>query len=65
MLVIIMTAVLGHAVTIQRAPATITGFLTEFAGHRYLTLLCRAPRYARKLGAGADLSRLRNLAREL
>ena len=39
MLIIIMAAVLGHAVTIERAPAAITGFLTEFAGHRYLTLL--------------------------
>jgi TRAP-type transport system large permease protein len=39
MLIIIMAAVLGHAVTIEHAPAAITGFLTEFAGHPYLTLL--------------------------
>ncbi|SDB34723.1 TRAP transporter large permease [Bauldia litoralis] len=39
MLIIIMAAVLGHAITIEQAPAAITGFLTEFAGHPYLTLL--------------------------
>ena len=39
MTIIIMAAVLGHAVTIEQAPAAITSFLTEFAGHRYLTLL--------------------------
>ena len=38
MTIIIMAAVLGHAVTIEQAPAAITSFLTEFAGHRYLTL---------------------------
>ncbi|MEP2119760.1 TRAP transporter large permease [Bauldia litoralis] len=39
MLIIIMAAVLGHAITIEQAPAASTGFLTEFAGHPYLTLL--------------------------
>ncbi|MCB1502746.1 MAG: TRAP transporter large permease [Bauldia sp.] len=39
MLIIIMAAVLGHAVTIERAPDAITAFLTGFAGHPYVTLL--------------------------
>jgi TRAP-type transport system large permease protein len=39
MLIIIMAAVLGHAITIEQAPAAITGFLTGFAGHPYMTLL--------------------------
>jgi tripartite ATP-independent transporter DctM subunit len=39
MLIIIMAAVLGHAITIEQAPAAITGFLTDFAGYPSLTLL--------------------------
>lgn len=38
MLIIVMTAVLGHALTIERAPAAITGFLAGLPGDRYLTL---------------------------
>ena len=39
MTIIVMAAVLGHAVTIEQAPQAITGFLSETAGHPYLTLL--------------------------
>ncbi len=38
MLIIVMAATLGYAVTLEQAPAAITEFLAEFAGHRYLTL---------------------------
>jgi TRAP-type transport system large permease protein len=39
MTIIVMAAVLGHAVTIEQAPQAITGFLTTTAGEPYLTLL--------------------------
>ncbi|SMF76514.1 TRAP transporter, DctM subunit [Tistlia consotensis] len=39
MLIIVMAAVLGHAITIEQAPAAITAFLAEFADNRWLTLL--------------------------
>jgi tripartite ATP-independent transporter DctM subunit len=39
MTIIVMAAVLGHAITIEQAPQAITGFLSETAGHPYLTLL--------------------------
>lgn len=39
MLIIVMAAVLGHALTIEQAPRAITGFLAEMPGDRYVTLL--------------------------
>jgi tripartite ATP-independent transporter DctM subunit len=38
MLIIVMAAVLGHALTIERAPSAITGFLAGLPGDRYITL---------------------------
>lgn len=38
MLIIVMAAVLGHALTIEQAPVAITGFLAGLPGDRYLTL---------------------------
>lgn len=38
MLIVVMASVLGYAMTIEQAPQAITGFLTSFAGERYLTL---------------------------
>lgn len=38
MLIIVMAAVLGHALTIEQAPSAITGFLAGLPGDRYLTL---------------------------
>jgi tripartite ATP-independent transporter DctM subunit len=39
MLIIVMAAVLGHALTIEQAPRAITGFLAGLPGDRYITLL--------------------------
>ena len=39
MLIIVMAAVLGHALTIEQAPIAITGFLADLPGDRYVTLL--------------------------
>jgi TRAP-type C4-dicarboxylate transport system permease large subunit len=38
MLIIVMAAVLGHALTIEQAPSAITGFLAGLPGERYVTL---------------------------
>jgi tripartite ATP-independent transporter DctM subunit len=38
MLIIVMAAVLGHALTIEQAPSAITGFLAGLPGDRYVTL---------------------------
>jgi tripartite ATP-independent transporter DctM subunit len=38
MLIIVMAAVLGHALTVEQAPSAITGFLAGLPGDRYLTL---------------------------
>jgi tripartite ATP-independent transporter DctM subunit len=38
MLIIVMAAVLGHALTIEQAPRAITGFLAGLPGDRYITL---------------------------
>lgn len=38
MLIIVMAAVLGHALTIEQAPGAITGFLAGLPGDKYLTL---------------------------
>jgi len=38
MLIIVMAAVLGHALTVEQAPAAITGFLAGLPGDRYVTL---------------------------
>jgi tripartite ATP-independent transporter DctM subunit len=38
MLIIVMAAVLGHALTIEQAPSAITGFLAGLPGDKYLTL---------------------------
>ncbi|HMA16622.1 MAG: TRAP transporter large permease [Bacteroidota bacterium] len=39
MLIIVMAAVLGHALTIEQAPRAITGFLADLPGDKYVTLL--------------------------
>lgn len=39
MLIIVMAAVLGMALTFEQAPRAITGFLTDLSGSRYVTLL--------------------------
>jgi len=39
MLIIVMAAVLGHALTIEQAPRAITGFLAELPGDKYVTLV--------------------------
>ncbi|WP_340117949.1 TRAP transporter large permease [Pelagibius sp. 7325] len=38
MLIIVMAAVLGHALTIEQAPGAITGFLAGLPGDKYVTL---------------------------
>ncbi|EDP66446.1 TRAP dicarboxylate transporter- DctM subunit [alpha proteobacterium BAL199] len=38
MLIIVMAAVLGHALTVEQAPSAITGFLAGLPGDRYVTL---------------------------
>ena len=38
MLIIVMAAVLGHALTIEQAPHAITGFLAGLPGDKYVTL---------------------------
>lgn len=38
MLIIVMAAVLGMALTFEQAPRAITGFLTDLSGNRYVTL---------------------------
>ncbi len=38
MLIIVMAAVLGHALTVEQAPSAITGFLADLPGDRYVTL---------------------------
>jgi len=38
MLIIVMAAVLGHALTVEQAPSAITGFLASLPGEKYLTL---------------------------
>ncbi|MGF1593419.1 MAG: TRAP transporter large permease [Kiloniellaceae bacterium] len=38
MLIIVMAAVLGHALTIEQAPGAITGFLAGLPGEKYVTL---------------------------